>query len=655
MRRFAFGLGVIAAACAAPAQSPPAPPAPVQTAPTSAAPSDGVLSAGLESRYVLQGGSGEAYLGILIRPPADAARARPPVALALVVDTSGSMASDQKIENARHAASSVVKALGAEDQLALVRFDSDVQTLLPRTPLGQADRARILEIVAGLQPTGRTALHGGLSAGIAALEGSGDAVRRVLLLSDGQANVGPSSAAEIIARLPKAERATTLSTIGVGADYDAAVMTAVAEQGGGGFHHLTDPVQLAGILEAELQQARTVAGTGAVITLRPEPGVEILGGPGLVLNRGADGRVQVQVGEVHAGETRTVTVKVRLPSTGPAQALLGQVQLRYAPVDGGAPVEREALVRFERTPSTDQVVAGEVPEFMVAADRMRVAHVLVDAAALLKEGDLLEAQALLRDERGRLQGRRGRLTGAAQAEADALIKLFEDPIVDAELGAKQAAPSVDQFDALVDAVRQGKPVEGQRLDGVSKDRLRILRNVAYARHGYRFNSADLQAWFAARPWYRPDPGFHQDRLTRQDVDTVALVKTWEKRAGIAAVKAPADATARDLAALVEAARTGKPLEDRMLQGLSLKQLRILRNAAFARHGYAFRSQDLQSWFAGQAWYRADAAFAQQDLTPTDVANVQRIKARERSLLAGANDSVRELELRTRSRAVRAVR
>lgn len=653
MRSLALGLCAVVAACAAPA--PPSPAAPTSAAPVTAAPDDGVLSAGLESRYVLQSGDGEAYLGVLIRPPADAAKARPPVSLAMVIDTSGSMSGEQKIENARHAAGSIIKALDDRDQLTLVRFSSDVQTLLPRTPLGQADRAQLLDLVAKLDPNGRTALHGGLSAGIDGLKGSGDAVRRVLLISDGQANVGPSRAAEIIAQLPAAESATTFSTIGVGADYDAAVMTAVAEHGGGGFHHLTDPVQLAGILEAELEQARTVAGTGAVLTLHPEPGVEIIGGPGLIINRAADGSVTVQVGEVHAGETRTVSIKVKVPPTGPQKGLLGRVSLAYTPVDGAAKVERDTVVRFERTPSAEAVAQGEVPAYMVAADRMRVAHVLVDAAALLKEGDLLEAQALLRDERGRLQGRRARLDGAAQAEADALIRMFEDPIVDAELGASSTAPTVDEFDALVEAIRQGREIEGAKLDGLPKGRLRILRNVAYARHGYRFKSADLQAWFANRKWYQPDAGFEHGMLTTTDVQTVALVKTWEKRAGIAAVKAPKAAKGADLTALIDVTRAGDPLQDKALRGLSLKQLRILRNTAFARHGYAFRARDLRQWFGGQPWYRVDASFANQDLTPTDVANVRRIKARERSLLSGAKDSVRELELRTRSRAVRVTR
>lgn len=643
------------AACASPrppaAQLMPASDAP---APASAASTAGpaILSAGLESRYVLQSGDGEAYLGVLIRPPEDTQRVRPPVALALVVDTSGSM-KGQKIEHARFAARSVAQRLGDDDQIAVVRFSSDVQILYPRVRLGDANRGTLNALIESFTADDNTNLYGGLLAGLAALEGSGDAVRRVLLISDGQATTEPNTAAGIVAALPAPQQPTILSTIGVGADYDAAIMSAVAEHGGGGFHHLTDSIQLAGILETELDRARAVAGTAAVLTITPEPGTKILGGPGLAVEDLPDGRVRIAIGEVFAGETRTVSIKVKLPPKGPRTATLGTVALQYQPVDQGPVVQANTVVQFERTPSLTQVAQGEVPAYMVAADRMRVAHVLSDAAALLKEGDLLEAQAVLRDERARLQTRRARLDGPAQVEADALIALFNDPIVDAELGAA-AAPNTDQFDALLEIIRQGGAISGKALVGLPKDTLRILRNAAYARHGYRFKAADLTRFFQQRPWYRPDAGFRHDRLTPQDVRTVTLIKTWEKRAGLSTIT-PVAAHHDSFSLDVSAAREGKPVDTKRLRRLSLKQLRILRNASYARHGYTFRAQDLRAWFGKQKWYRPDAQFDPADLTPTDTANVRTIKQRERALLANAKDSVRELELRSRARARQAVR
>ncbi|MEZ4467884.1 MAG: VWA domain-containing protein, partial [bacterium] len=226
---------------------------------------DDVLRAGLESPYVLRSGDGTAWLSVLITP-ADGPRARPPVALALVIDTSGSM-EGEKLEHARFAARRLAEALGPDDEVAVVAFASEVRVVSPRAPVA----APLFTLIDGLQATSSTALHGGLVAGLKALEGAAPgAVRRLILISDGQANVGPSTAEAILAALPP-DAGATLSTLGVGTDYDAQVLTTVAEHGRGGFYHLTDPVQLAGIVQAELDQARAVAGREAVITVVPRP------------------------------------------------------------------------------------------------------------------------------------------------------------------------------------------------------------------------------------------------------------------------------------------------------------------------------------------------------------------------------------------------
>ncbi len=56
-----------------------------------------------------------------------------------------------------------------------------------------------------------------------------------------------------------------------------------------------------------------------------------------------------------------------------------------------------------------------------------------------------------------------------------------------------------------------------------------MRNTSYARHGYRFRSTDLRTLFAARPWYRPDPGYDPSRLSATDSQNVQRVKRFEQR------------------------------------------------------------------------------------------------------------------------------
>lgn len=627
-----------------------------------AAPRDGVLRIGLESPFVHDAGDGVVHLGVRITPPGDGITARAPVALALVIDSSGSM-DGLAMDHARFAARTVVERLGPGDRVAVIDFDDDATTPVPLTAAG-SERAPIIAAIDAMRADGSTALYGGVAAGLAALAPATDATRRLILVSDGQANVGPDTPEAVVAALDPA--GVTLSTIGVGTGYDEAMMLAVADHGRGGFHHLADPIQLAEILDAELKSARAVIARDAVIELRPAPGVELLGVAGIEAEPRADGGWRLAVGELYADETRSLTVKLRVPTGArlPSMPLVdvhrpvGAVALAYTPVEG-EPVTRSAEAHYVLTPSLDKVRAGQEPAWMVAADRMRVSHVLVDAAALLRAGDLLEAQAILRDERARLKSRRGRTAGDAQAELDALIALLADPYVDAQLDgdAAPAAPDVDaRFTAALDAVRQGRAVDDAALAGIDAERLRVLRNAAYARHGYRFKSAELRRFFGSTGWYAEDAGFDPARLTKADVANVARIKQHEGGASIAAAAPAVAPGGPGFDPLFEAIRSGEEVDDGALAGLDLGALRRLRNTAYARHGYAFRSTDLQAFFAATDWYAADPAYAPARLTAVDGQNVRRIKAREQALLARAGgEAVRDFELRSRANARRALR
>lgn len=632
---------------------------------------DGVLRAGLESRQVFDGGDGIAHLGVLIRPPADAAAARTPVDLALVLDSSGSM-SGLKIEHARHAARAIIEALGPDDRLTVIDYDSEARVLVPLSQMGSANRAAIVASIEQIDDSGGTALFAGVQSGIDALgpaKAGVERARRLILLSDGEANEGPSSPEAIRAALMFDQ--VTLSAIGLGASYDAAVMTTIADVGQGQLHHLTDPVQLAGILAAELESARKVVGRQAEIDLVMAPGVELLEVAGVTPTR-IDARTwRVPVGELYDRETRTLSARIKVPvarlddQAGLVERMVatgkvGTVHLRYRPLTG-EPIARAVGVSYTLTRDQAEVTRGLQPDYMLTADRLRVSHVLLDAAKLLEEGDLLEAQALMRDERARLAQRRGRLDGQRQTEIDGLIALFRDPYVDARFEAaptEATAPAVD-FDGLVERVRVGQPIDDAALAGLTAERLRVLRNTAYARHGYRFRSADLQQFFGGLSWYRPDAGFEPGRLTADDRALVARVKQFEGGATMVAAaraKPTRAAVGPGFGPLLEQVRRGVALAADELNGLDLVALRRLRNAAYARHGYAFRSSDLRDYFGQTGWYRADTGFAPERLTAVDQQNVRFIRDRERHLVAGAGqEAVRDLTLRSRARARAVVR
>jgi Ca-activated chloride channel homolog len=181
---------------------------------------------------------------------------RRPLSLVLVVDRSGSMASDSRLLRVQSGLRLLLGQLSAEDRVALVSFDDQIKT---EAGFG-ASRAELSAAVDRLTPRGGTDIHDGLLAGLqlARAEATPQRDTRVLLLSDGLATVGITDTAKIVQMAELSIReGIGLSTIGVGREFDPRLMRTLAERGAGTFYFAENPAAVNEIFTQELKVVMT--------------------------------------------------------------------------------------------------------------------------------------------------------------------------------------------------------------------------------------------------------------------------------------------------------------------------------------------------------------------------------------------------------------
>ena len=280
-------------------------------------------------RAAVATGEGTTHLVVRVTPPEAprTERQRPAIDLALVLDRSGSM-SGEPLELAKVAVRQALDLLTPDDRVALVAYDHEVQRLAPLAPLTGAHASRLKAMVKAMEPGGSTDLFGGWMAGCELLAElpprptERTRVQRTLLLTDGQANVGVTSAGELAHHAGQLRmRSISTSTLGLGTGIDEEILASMAEAGGGNFQLATKADELPAIFQTELADVLATVAIETTVTLRlPKKARARLLNPYPVERDGKE--LTISLGAMPAGITLNLVFEVttRFTETGAAGA-----------------------------------------------------------------------------------------------------------------------------------------------------------------------------------------------------------------------------------------------------------------------------------------------------------------------------------------------
>jgi Ca-activated chloride channel family protein len=341
---------------------------------------------------------------------------RIPLNLSLVLDRSGSM-SGHKLSYARHAAADLVRRLRPEDVVSVVAYD-DVVTTVAEPQTGDAQRDLPAEIE-NIESGGSTNLSGGWLRGreLVARNGS-QAINRVLLMTDGHANVGIVQPTQLVGLCTNGlENGITTSTIGFGADYDEDLLRGMAEAGGGHSYYIENPDQAPGVFEEEIEGLLSLAAQNIEVKIAPDPSVELVNVHNNYPSHGAADGITVALGDLYAREPKSLLIEFfvdGLQDQGTRE--IARIKATADVLTAGGGVERQEI----SVPVSASLDGEGAPEPEIERTQL-----LLDAAKAREEA--------------RERGRRGDFDGAA----DLLMEVNMACMASPELGAVVAEQAAD--------------------------------------------------------------------------------------------------------------------------------------------------------------------------------------------------------------------
>lgn len=346
------------------------------------------LSARLVSDQVV---AGEQDLVVTIHAPEAPPAARPPLSLAVVIDRSGSM-SGEPLANARAAAHRLVDSLDDRDAFTLITYSTTDDVVTPIALATPGARAAAHDAIDQIAAHGNTCISCGLDRGASELARTplAGGVRRMVLISDGQANDGVyrrDELADLAART--AMRGVSISSVGVGLDFDETTMMRLARVGHGNYYFVENTDALGEMFAQELRGLGQTVAADVRLAIHAQPGTRVIDAYGYPLLREGDALV-VPVADLRAGEVRKVVLRVAVTA-----AQVARLDLDWRRIADGAARTSQAVVATELVTDARAAAQSIDRATLQEAEAARSARVLEQATRTYEQQGAAAAQAVI--------------------------------------------------------------------------------------------------------------------------------------------------------------------------------------------------------------------------------------------------------------------
>ncbi len=367
---------------------------------------------------------------------------RSPINISLVIDRSGSMRGE-KIEKARDAALLAVDMLRRGDMISVIGYDHSAEVIVGATKIGNKQRikSRIREAI---RADGNTALFAGVAKGIKEVNKylSRNNVNRVILLSDGQANVGPSSSSELgELGAAAAKKGIAVTTIGLGEGYNEDLMTTLAGYSDGNHFFVEDAGDLEMAFDSEFNDVMNVVAQNVKVNIDVQHGraKRLLGRDGRI--RGSN--ASVKLNQVYANQEKYILLEIAPPMIGRrGEKQVATIDISYDVQGKRKHIQQSVTLLYTDSNALYEKAVNEEILADVFIQRSNLAN--EKAIRALDSGDKQAAQKALRDAKNYMS------TQAEQLASPAARKKIQKKALmfDQSMEKLKAAPTVNARKAI---------------------------------------------------------------------------------------------------------------------------------------------------------------------------------------------------------------